>query len=327
MDRRDFLKTLGVAAAATLIPTLPKTVRPARAEIAGCRIVVFGADGLRVDYAQTLRSQGGPALSSSSLNPPTCATCGGVSMTQPGWAAIWSALPAEMNRCWDNAKYRKMRPGHHVMEKIISEYTGDDLYSVWIVGKGNIVGNKLKPSGLKYRKGSHYGVYEKIVVEGKQGVYYGDESRDNDTVYGLAHDALTEAVRHDDFICFVQFHDPDKHGHWAVKNESDDYGAYMQRAWEVDSHIANLMALLPSDTNVIYCSDHGFDFKSQGDTRNNHGYSPYGVLATNFTMLDAPFVSQMSIGRLIYKLAGGDPNRTQRSPDRRFYRMFGEDLI
>jgi hypothetical protein len=329
IGRRDFLKTVGATAiglGVAALPVCPRIVRPARAEPGSydnCRIVVFGADGLRIDYAQTLRDQGAPGL--SSLNPPICAICGGMSQTQPGWASIWSGLPSELNLAWDNSKYQRMPSGYHIMEKLIKAYEGRDLYAVWIVGKGNIVGLRQRANG-KFRKGSHYGVYKMIVEEGNPGVYYGDDSRDNDTVHSLASQALAEAVQHNNFIAFVQFHDPDKTGHASVRSRlPNDYETYMQKALEIDNYIANLMGLLPGDTDIIYCSDHGFDFVSQGDARNHHPFSPKATLATNVSTVDTPFTSQMSIGRMIYRLAGGNPDQTQRL--NKYYRMWGDDLI
>jgi hypothetical protein len=93
----------------------------------------------------------------------------------------------------------------------------------------------------------------------------------------------------------------------------------------VDGYIWELMDLLPPGTRVIYCSDHGFDFISQGDCRNGHSFSPYGMLATNFHTIDRPTVDRMAIGRLIYKAAGGDPDHC--GAGSKPYRMFGQDLI
>lgn len=332
IGRRTFLKTMGIAAlgiGGSMFPAGRHLVRPAAAQEPGtfesCRIVVFGLDGLRVDYAQRMWDDVSPGL--RSLSRPICATCGGLSQTQPGWASIWSGLPSQINNCWDNSVYKRMRPGHHVMEKLITAYQGRDLFAVWIVGKGNIVGASQKPGG-RLKKGSHYGVYRMIVEEEKEGIYFGDDSRDSQTVYSLALDALAEARTHDNFIAFVQFNDPDKVGHAAVRSKlPDDFDAYMQSALEVDGYMADLMTLLPGGTKVICCSDHGFDFKSQGDARNHHEYSPYGMLATNFQIVDTPFTSQISVGRLIYKLAGGDPDRTRSQDTGAFYRMFGEDLV
>jgi membrane-anchored protein YejM (alkaline phosphatase superfamily) len=172
-------------------------------------------------------------------------------------------------------------------------------------------------------------VYEKIVLEQKPGVYHGDASRDNQEVYNLAVPAITEMVSHTNFIAFIQFHDPDKTGHVLARSGSATaYNDYMSKALEVDTHIANLMTLLPANTNVIYCSDHGFDFQTNGDSRNHHDYSPRAMLTSSVPFTDVSFTSQMSTGRLIYTLAGGNPDHVKRQPwNVKNYKMWGDDLI
>jgi hypothetical protein len=86
------------------------------------------------------------------------------------------------------------------------------------------------------------------------------------------------------------------------------------------------MMILPRDTDVIYSSDHGFDFTSLGDTNMGHKCSPHGMLATSLPTLPRESVSQMAIGRLIYKRAGGNPDWTLNNKGKP-YRMFGEDLV
>ncbi len=96
-------------------------------------------------------------------------------------------------------------------------------------------------------------------------------------------------------------------------------------------YIINLMQLVPQDVDIIYCSDHGFNFRSRGDLRENHIFSPRGMLATNFQTLGFDHVSQDSIGRLIYRRAGGNPDRTVffkgETGDLVKYQMYGVDLV
>jgi hypothetical protein len=351
VTRRTFLKAGVAAAGALAASTCDFTTKPdsklptsefVKSAYAGepgpydsCRIVVFGSDSLRVDYAQTLRSQG--ALALTQLNPPICASCGGLSYTQPGWASIFSGMPSERIRCWKNRHYKDMPGNFHLIEKLAKAYEGRDFFPVWITGKDrNIAGykwykafeNKTPQKREKLRrKTPHHAVYELIVNNRHPGVYAGDYERDNDEVHTLATTALLEAVQHDNFLCFVHFHDPDHTGHYVVRNGiPNDYETYMDKALEVDTYIADLMNILPSNTNIIYCSDHGFGFTSQGDPQDEHACEPLGMCATNFPLTVTPYTSQLSIGRLIYRLAGGNPDYTDRGSGS-IYRMYGEDLI
>jgi hypothetical protein len=352
IGRRDFFKTvIGGAAAlgiAGAFPAVPRMVRPAQAALSGefnsCRIVVFGSDSLRIDYAQTLRDQGAPGL--SALNPPICASCNGQTGTQAAWATIWTGLPSEKIRCWSNKKFERMPEGYHIMEKVIKAYEdqGKDIFPFWVTGKGRNVAGKKRPSSLcssntELRFGPHKAVKKLLLMDGR-GPYYGDRERNNgighydrtgayvEAVHEAARPVLQEAALHDNFIGFVQFRDPDHEGHLLIRQAiANDYEAYMDSALEVDTYIADLMSVLPGDTNIIYCSDHGFDFVSQGDARNGHGFSPHGMLATNFPAQNIPFVDQASIGRLIYKKAGGNPDYTFRKEGEDPYRMIGCNLV
>ena len=332
IGRRTFLKTMGVAAlgiGASALPISPRFVQLARAQqpcegenYGGCRIVVFGSDSLRIDYAKEMWNGGqvteeSPAL--SRLNEPICATCGGLSSTQPGWASIWSGLPSEKIKCWANGRFEAMPAGFHIVEKLAKpEAYGENLYIVWITGKGhNIMGSDPESP--------HHAVYKLIMENGQPGIYLGDEGRTDVEVLEAAGLALEELKYQENFICFIHFRNPDHKGH-QVAGEVNDYTKYMNKARAVDKKIYELMGMLPPDTDIIYCSDHGFDFQSQGDPRDAHKFSPYGMLATNFDTLPKTDVSQMTIGRLIYKRAGGNPDCTTKN-NGTLYRMFGEDLV
>ena len=325
--RRTFLKILGVSAlgiGAQGLPVSSKIVRPAQADqqpgtFERCRIVVFGADSLKIDYAEELRSKG--ALALNELYKPICATCGGLSSTQPGWASIWSALPSQKIHCWANGEYKAMPAGYHIVDKLAQpEAYGDNLHIIWITGKGHNI------RGLE-EESPHHAVYDLIKGGKNPGTYLGDEDRTDVEVKDAAREALEE-LRYrdpDNFICFIHFRNPDHKGH-TVAGEPNDFEQYMDKARQVDNKIYRLMKFLPPNTDIIYCSDHGFDFVSQNDPRNHHKFSPNGMVATNFPTIAKNDVSQMAIGRLIYKRAGGNPDFTAKESGN-LYRMFGEDLV
>ncbi len=343
MDRRDFFKTvIGGATAlglAGMFPAVPRMVRPAHAgqpgNFNGCKLVVFGSDGLRVDYAKTLANDGAPALSIlNSINPIICSLNNGLSCTQPGWTTIWTGMPSYYTRVYANTQYEELPEQMHIMRKIYAGYKDRDLFLVWVTGKGNqLTGKKRKlytgTPDEQVVTGPHFQVKQLIVGRGQPGVYHADVERENLEVYQLAYDALLQAGNHDNFCCFVQFQDPDRAGHVA-----NDYQSYMDAALEVDNYIFDLMGVLPADTNIVYCSDHGFDFKNRGDTNIGHKYSPRGMLATNADNVNTanhPEVDMCSVGRLIYRLAGGNPDRTKyKKWDAEglvTHRMYGIDLI
>lgn len=104
----------------------------------------------------------------------------------------------------------------------------------------------------------------------------------------------------------------------------------MESAWTVDEYISKLMEMFPTETNIIYCSDHGFDFMDRGDAQNGHRYSRRGMVATNFETREYKNVCQMSIGRLTHKLAGQDPTYAKyynRNRKTIVHNMYGTDLI
>jgi hypothetical protein len=344
MDRRDFFKTvIGGAAALSLsgaFPGVPKVVRQARAaepegqpgNFDGCRLVVFGSDSLRHDYARTLALDGAPALSYlNAINPIICSMNNGQSSTQPGWATIWTGLPSYSTRVFANREFEIIPRTMHIIKKLWAAYKDRDFYIVWITGKGpNISGKKtLLYKGTpdeQYVKGPHWEVRRTIVTVGHQGVYHGNRQRTNQEVFELAQAALDEATQHNNFCCFIHFQDPDHTGH-----VTKDYDSYMQKALEVDGYIYDLMTSLPQDTDIVYCSDHGFDFAARGDIGDGHLWSPCGMLATNFPTNNYPVVDMCSVGRLIYQLGGGNPDNTiyrRWDPDkRRRCRMYGLDLV
>jgi hypothetical protein len=353
ISRRTFFKIAGSAAvaltASPIIESRSGFVKPAYAAQPGsydsCRTIVFGSDSLRIDYAHTLKSSGAPAL--SRLNDPITATCGGATNTQAGWASIWTALPSYEIGVYDNGKddrngrddfvgdlnYRSVPNGTHIMHKIAHHYIsqGKDPFIAWVTSKS---GN-LKSKG---KNGPHKKVRKLIEGGEVSGYYDGKDGLSNQQAYDSGYSALTEALQCQDFAAFIHFGDPDDTGHETTK-----YSSYMDQAREVDNYISDLMDLLPASSipgspsydtnasdfvNVIYCSDHGFDFQDQGDLHNGHGHSPHGMLATNFPTLSTPYIDQMSIGRLIYKLAGGNPNCTFKNKNfGRSYRMSGMDLL
>jgi hypothetical protein len=340
IGRRDFFKTvIGGAAAlgvAGVFPGVPKMVQPARAaqpgNFGGCRLVVFGSDSLRFDYAQTLVNEGAPALSQlNAINPIICSLSTGLSVTQPGWTTIWTGMPTFYTKVYNNGDFGEMRRHMHIMRKLCNGYNDEDFFLVWITGKGkNVCANKrtLYKGTPEERavRGPHWQVKQQIVDEGHPGVYHGDENRDNLEVFNLASAAIEQLHYHANFCCFIHFGDPDCTGH-----KTEDHDAYMDKALEVDNYIFDLMSDLPEDTNVIYCSDHGFDFKHKGDTDTGHRFSPRGMLATNFVTANHPVVDMCSVGRLLYRLAGGDPERTKFrkwNPEVILtHRMYGIDLI
>ncbi len=325
VGRRGFLKAIGASIIGLSAPSLQKPPTPSMlspiqepGKYDSCRMVVFGADGLRIDSAIKMREDGAPAL--SSLHPPILSSSGGLSCTQPGWATIFSGLPSERIKCWSNNRFKAMPRDYHLFKKVAKAFENRDLFLVWITGKGhNIMGSE--------KESPHHAVYQFIVEEGHPGTYYGDQTREDDEVFNLAVPSLSEAVKHQNFLCFVHFRDPDSTGHQVTRKQSEgDYEIYLQSARLVDDYIFELMGLLPADTDILYCSDHGFDFMSIGEPRNGHRFAPHGMLAVNFDTLPKTDVSQPSIGRLIYKRAGGNPDWTS---DKRgtLYRLFGEDLV
>ena len=325
MDRRTFLKTVGIAAVGlgtSALPVSSRFVRPAQAGEPGayerCRMVVFGADSLGFENAQVLRNSGAPGL--NALPPPFCVSCDGLSVTQPGWATILSGLSRVQIECWQNQGYKKMPHGYHIFRKIMTAYSERDLdlYVVWITGKGkNITGWNDKTQ----KKGPHWSVCHRIEEQRQPGVYHGDKERDNEEVFELAmnSDGLVEAVQHDNFIAFIHFHDPDCTGH-----STENYDDYMQAALEVDNYIYQMMNLL-EDTDILYCSDHDFHFKDNGQTRNGHQFAPLGMGATNVPTLGQSLVSQASLGRFIYRRAGGNPDWTL-NKEGRPYSMYGVEI-
>lgn len=311
MKRRDFFKIAGAGLGAIALGRFacPKI---ANANTTGCKIVVFGSDSLRIDYAQDLRNSGAPAL--SSLNPPICSISGGVSVTQPGWATVWCGAPSYYSRVWTNMKYDSMPINAHAIEKIANLYTQNNLYVGWLTGKGWLIdGRNLNAP--------HYPV-RNMIQNGQAGKYYGDQFRPDSEVFNKGVEILQEAIQYENYICFIHFQNPDATGH-----QQRSYTAYMDAALQVDTYISQLMQIV-LDANIIYCSDHGFNFKELGDVETNHNFSPRGMLSTNFpTIPGVKNVEQSSIARLVYRLAGGDPDHCTAGNNGAKYSMYGINLI
>ncbi|MHC4944603.1 MAG: alkaline phosphatase family protein [Planctomycetota bacterium] len=312
MNRRTLLKT-GLASLAALASLKPLKLwaRAPRKNSATYRVVVFGSDALRIDTAEQLRLAGAPGL--SKLNPPiTALSGGGFSVTQPGWASIWSGLPSWFHKSFSNGEFSQMPPKHHIMERLFYAFWGFDFFPVWITGKEKYLTGNIPRS-------PHYPVYKYVNLYGLPGVYQGDKGRDNFEVYELATTAFLEALDHEHFCCFIHFQDPDYTGHLEKS-----YSKYYAKAEEVDQYIGQLISMLPSDVDIIYCSDHGFNFVELGAVENNHHYAPKGMVATNFPINPATHCTRESIGRLIYRRMGGNPDYCD-APDHD-YAMYGIDL-
>jgi hypothetical protein len=312
MNRRTLLKT-GLASLAALATFKPRKLwaRVPRKNSSAYRLVVFGSDSLRIDTAEQLHLAGSPGI--SQLNPPiTSLTGGGYSFTQPGWASIWSGLPSMLHKAFINPDYGAMPAKHHIMERLILGFWGHDFYPVWITGKGKNLKGDIPRS-------PHYPMYAYVHVYGLPGVYHADVVRENMEVYELAAAALQEALKHDHFCCFIHFQDPDATGH-LLKSYLD----YYAKAEEVDQFIYQLMTMLPPDVDIIYCSDHGFNFTELGEVEDNHQFAPRGMMTTNFPLKPVTECTLQSVGRLIYRRMGGNPDSCD-SPDYN-YSMYGIDL-
>jgi len=213
-----------------------------------------------------------------------------------------------------------MPHAYHLFAKLVQAYKNRDLFLAWITGNGhNITGFE--------KESPHPIVYQLIAELAHPGVYHDDLTREADEVFNLAAPALSEAVQHQNFLCFNHFRDPDSTGHKVIwKGLEDNYEIYLLSARLVDGYIYELLGLLPMDTDIRYCSDHGFDFMSIGDPSNAHKFATYGMLAVNFETLPKNAISQPSIARLISRRAGGNPDWTSDEKGT-FYKFFGQDLV
>jgi hypothetical protein len=312
MDRRTLFKTTLAALAALGTGTHRKLLAKPPPPRNGIKMVIFGVDALRHDSALQLRGEGSPAL--AALNAPVrLLSGGGYSVTQPGWASIWSGLCSVHNNTYQNDVYQAMPVDTHIMGRLIKMHGASEFFPVWITGKGeNIKGYAANTP--------HYQVFKPIVLEGKPGIYKGDRERSNQMVYLAAYQALSQALKYTNFCCFIHFRDPDHEGHEFMK-----YDRYLDAAREVDQYVFQLMQLLPPDVDIVYCSDHGFNFTELGEVEDAHQYAPRGMLATNFSLFEAPNATRESVGRLIYRRAGGDPDLCQTPYGN--YAMYGVDLL
>ena len=321
MRRRDFLRSCVAALGAVMLGGFARSAKSAFTP-SNCKLVVFGSDALRHDTSVWMWQNGAPAL--SQLNKPICSLSGGSSWTQPGWASIWFGLPAFFSGAYCNGTDRyNMSNGRpiclgapkdlHLFARLMDMY--NDIYTVWVAGK-----DSYGVGGYKENL-PHWQVYDRIVNQASLGEYHADDGeKSDDDVYQLAENALQEAVQHENYLAFIHFHNPDNKGH-----ATEDYAEYVTSALYVDSLIAQLMSLLPDDTNIVYCSDHGFNFMSLGEVENSHVYAPKGMVGTNAPTNGLTHVCQNSVGRLIYRLGGGDPDEIVAPHGT--YSLYGQDLV
>lgn len=311
MDRRNAMKTLGLGFVAYRLSLREGGAQPSDQQ-RRCRIAVFGVDALRHDVSLKMWREGAPAL--SVLHRPICALSGGgQSVTQPGWIDIWSGLPAAYHGFVKNGARNAMPDGIHIMGKLMDEFAEKDFYAVWIVGKGVGLLDGEDPES------PHHPVYKRIVLEGRPGIYVGDKSRSDWEVFERAQEALREAALHRNYCCFIHFHNPDVTGH-----REKHPAAFCRAALSVDRYISELMKVLPPDTHLVYCSDHGFNFKELGEVEDSHGFAPQGMAATSFDTNTYRNITRTTLGRWIYSISGGDPNHCLASGFP--YAMYGVDV-
>jgi hypothetical protein len=307
MKRRELMQTMGLGVLTTQLSVAG--ARKVHAQVGHCRVVVFGSDALRFDLAWRMWREGAPGL--SVLERPICSLSGGgQSVTQPGWTDIWTGLPAAYHGFVKNGDRAVLPDGIHIMGKVMDDFVDEDVYAVWIVGKGMGLLDGEDP------RSPHHPVYRRIVEQDRPGVYLGDENREDLEVFQAAREALAEAARHRNFCCFVHFHNPDTTGHLTR-----DAGAFARAALGVDGYIRRLMGTLPDGVDVIYCSDHGFNFTALGEVEDSHGFAPRGMVATSFPTGRYRNVTRPTVGRWIYERAGGDPDHCEIQG--RAYAMYG----
>lgn len=309
MNRRTFLKAGSLAVLSTLAGHV--NIRQAKASSTAVynRIVVFGVDGLRYDFCKDIHGGG-----LERLNPPILALSGGgLSVTQPGWADIWTGLPSYWHGARMNDLYSAMPEGLHIMGKLITE----GFTPVWVTGKDPEICGDIPES-------PHYELNKYINLDGNRGLYKADVYRNTHETWLWGKYAIEHIQEGEYFCMFIHFQDPDKTGH-----QDKDPQTYLQAARTVDAYIADLMDRLPPDTAIIYCSDHGFNFELLGECESTHTCAPDGMLASNVEFKpNTTITTRPAIGRLIYKLAGFDPDHLFcGEPHNRPYKMYGLDLI
>jgi hypothetical protein len=299
MKRREFLgSTMALAALAAVN-------RPVHAADDG-PIVIFGYDGLAVDFALQLAAANPQGALNRMQSGIGCLTTDGFSMTQPGWCQIWHGLPAAFTGILYNEDAIATLSATHIVRRVYILRALDSL--VWITGKGRNISGFYDQT-----PGPHYDVYKIIAELGLPGAYFGDVGRENSEVTELASIHLPTLGPHG--IAFVHYHDPDDTGH---ATESVDQ--YLASAASVDNDVAMLMDLCPTGTHFILCSDHGWNFKELGDLETNHVYAPHGFVAfsdaittppTLFELrgntVSAPMFNQPTVAAKIYRHFGGDP--------------------
>lgn len=275
-----------------------------------CRIVVFGIDGLSYDAAMYLRRMGAPAI--STLYPPMYALSGGgASQTEPGWADIWSGLPSLIHNTYANGMYGQMPDRAHLMVRLIDRYAGNDFFAGWLTGK---------PVRGQEEGTPHYELYTRINEDGCPGFCENSTYRSDIKIYDIATGIIAEAATYDNFCLFIHFANPDKTGH-----ATESWDSYLEAAWEVDTYVSYLMENLPDDTDIIYCSDHGFNFTERGKVENNHNYAPDGMFTCNFAHTRYNYITRQTIGRTIYRLGNEDPDFVVGGLGT--YALYGIDII
>ncbi len=276
------------------------------------RVLAIGYDGLGCADASYLIDSG-RATALNRIDQLYCNLSLGMSVTQAGWAATWTGVPAleiagNLYGAIGNRLYSRVGPSVHLLERIMLD--DPNIYVGWISGKGaNVRGNTLASP--------HYGVYKEL-KEGHAGVYHGDQLLTNQQVYDRAQSALV-AAGEGPMIVFALFRSPDSDGH-----ETKSLAAYLDAAVEVDGFAEQLILTAKGQgpTAVAFLSDHAFGFTERSDGETNHTTQDKGMLGFDFptsgvghsaliangSSLFLPVVNQGTFPRLMARLFGYDPD-------------------
>ena len=267
-----------------------------------CKIAVIVMDGLRPDLAMEMHNDQTTTISTF-VNHDTF-HCLGLSCTQTGAATLWTGVPPYFHKAVENQSYYDASLPEfpykyfHIIPKLMHYYRNDDLFTVWVSGKAkNVRGNV--PCSV------HSHMYARIYYNISPGFYMGDGMYEDSQVEDAAINAIREAVVHNNYIIYVHYNMPDVCGH-----QYEDYDKYVQEAYTTDIRVRNVINELPTDTKIILLSDHGFNVLSLGELENGHRMSPVVPIFTNFMPSDE-IDNHADVSRLIYSLAGGDPDRTR----------------